>query len=74
MNGSDATGPLDAIQLVTVEEAATALRVSKMTVYRMAAEDEIEAIRVRGAIRIPLAAVTEYMAAHRNGQAPGDAA
>lgn len=59
-------------KLLTVREAAAALRVSKPTIYRWIANGELPAIRygqpraegdVRrgGAIRIPEAAVTAYL-------------
>lgn len=58
--------------LLTVREAAVALRVSKPTIYRWIANGELPAIRYGkpradgdarrgGAIRIPEAAVTAYL-------------
>ena len=70
MEGAESTGPLEAIQLARVGEAATALRVSKRTIYRMIREDELDAVRVRGRIRIPMPAIAEYIKAHTNGQSP----
>jgi excisionase family DNA binding protein len=48
--------------LYTVEEVATALRVSRMTVYRLLDAGEITYIRVGRTFRIPQVAVMEYVA------------
>jgi excisionase family DNA binding protein len=78
VENAETTGPLEAIQMATVGEAATALRVSKMSVYRLIHDGELEAIWVtRRSVRIPVTEITGYLAAHstahRNGHA-GDAA
>jgi excisionase family DNA binding protein len=43
--------------LATPHEAARALNVSRETVYRMAAAGQLQTVRVRGALRIPLSAL-----------------
>ena len=48
--------------LWTVEEVAASLRVTRATMYRIAAAGDIETVRVGGQIRITGAAVTEYIA------------
>jgi excisionase family DNA binding protein len=68
VEGEESTGPLEAIQMADVGEAATALHVSKMTVYRLVWRGDLESHRVGRSIRIPHAAITAYLAAHRNGQ------
>ncbi|MFG3510304.1 helix-turn-helix domain-containing protein [Streptomyces sp. NPDC047821] len=46
---------------LTVEEAASVLRVSKMTVYRMVNAGVLPAIRVGRSFRVSAEAVREYM-------------
>jgi excisionase family DNA binding protein len=55
-------------QFITVAEAASLLRVSKMTVYRLCHSGELEAIRVGRSFRIPALALTAYI----NGSAIGE--
>ena len=74
MEGEDPTGPLDAVRMVDVAEAAQLMKMSERSVRRMYRSGEIDFVRVRRrSVRIPLAAITAYLAAHRNGQS-GDAA
>ena len=47
--------------MLTVEEAAQYLRVSRKTIYRLIATGELDCIRVRGAIRIPRQAIDSYI-------------
>jgi excisionase family DNA binding protein len=47
--------------LWTVTEVASALRVSKMTIYRMMHSGELPHVRVSGSYRIPDEAVQELM-------------
>jgi excisionase family DNA binding protein len=53
--------------LLTVTEVATALRVSKMTVYRLVTQGDIDSIRAGKSIRILKAALTRYLNATRVG-------
>lgn len=59
---------------LTVEEVADQLRVSKMTVYRLVSERKLAAIQFGGGgkrtIRIPAAAMQEFVAANWVGDAP----
>ena len=48
---------------LTVAEVALIMRVSKMTVYRLVHDGELEAIRVGRSFRIPEAAVNQYLRA-----------
>jgi excisionase family DNA binding protein len=51
---NDTPGPRDpAPALWTVTEVASALRVSKMTIYRMVHSGELAHIRIGGSYRIP---------------------
>lgn len=50
------------VQLWTVAEVADALRVSKMTVYRLVHVGELEALRVGRSFRVPVGAVERYVA------------
>jgi excisionase family DNA binding protein len=49
--------------VLTVAEVAGALRVSKMTVYRLVHSGAMDALRIGGAIRVPEAALANYLAA-----------
>lgn len=53
---------LPQVQYLTVDEVATALRLSKMTVYRLLHAGTIPSIRVGRAFRIPARAFAEYLA------------
>lgn len=46
---------------LTVAEVATQMRVSKMTVYRLVHNGQLEAIRVGRSFRVPEKAVEEYL-------------
>ena len=46
-------GPLDSLTFWTAAEAAALLRVSKMTIHRLAHSDELDAIRFGRSFRIP---------------------
>ncbi len=60
--GSRPSGmPLDNVRFLTVAEAASIMRVSKMTVYRLVHAGELEAIRVGRSFRIPEAAIDVYL-------------
>ena len=53
------TGP--ALNLLTVAEVATLLRVSKMSVYRLIHAGELEAVRFGRSFRVPAGAVDAYL-------------
>ncbi|ALX03755.1 MULTISPECIES: helix-turn-helix domain-containing protein [Aeromicrobium] len=46
---------------LTVAEVAAQMRVSKMTVYRLVHNGELEALRVGRSFRVPEQAVREYL-------------
>jgi excisionase family DNA binding protein len=46
---------------LTVAEVATAMRVSKMTVYRLVHSGELPAVRVGRSFRVPESAVDDYL-------------
>lgn len=48
-------------QVITVEEAATAMNVSKGSVYNLIRRDELEHIRIGKLIRIPITALSAYL-------------
>jgi excisionase family DNA binding protein len=48
-----------------VDAVAAALAVSKDTVRRMIKEGSLSAVKIRGAIRIPETALTDYLATHK---------
>ncbi len=48
-------------QFLTVAEVAAAMRVSKMTVYRLVHNGEMPAVRVGRSFRVPEDAVHEYL-------------
>ncbi len=53
--------PLGEVKFLTVAEAATAMRVSKMTVYRLVNSGHLQAIRVGRSFRVPEPAVEAYL-------------
>lgn len=57
----DGTGPLDEVRFLTVAEVAAAMRVSKMTVYRLVHAGTLPAIQVGRSFRIPERAVHDYL-------------
>ncbi len=50
-----------ALNLRTVAEVATLLRVSKMSVYRLIHNGELEAVRFGRTFRVPQQAVDRYL-------------
>jgi len=54
-------------ELVTVNEAASTLRVSKSTVYRLIRSGELPALQVGRAFRIPRRALAQYVSAAIRG-------
>jgi excisionase family DNA binding protein len=52
---------LEAITLLTIAEVAVIMRVSKMTVYRLVHNGDLEAVRVGRSFRVPEKAVTDYL-------------
>ncbi|MDI3390533.1 helix-turn-helix domain-containing protein [Streptomyces sp. B-S-A8] len=53
--------PLSEVQFLTVAEVASAMRVSKMTVYRLVHSGHLPAIRVGRSFRVPENSVHEYL-------------
>lgn len=49
------------VQFLTVAEVADAMRVSKMTVYRLVHAGELPAVRVGKSFRVPQDALTTYL-------------
>jgi excisionase family DNA binding protein len=49
------------LNLLTVAEVASLLRVSKMSVYRLIHSGELEAVRFGRSFRVPNAAVDAYL-------------
>jgi excisionase family DNA binding protein len=52
---------LSEVSFLTVAEVATAMRVSKMTVYRLVHGGDLPAVRVGRSFRVPQDAVNEYL-------------
>lgn len=59
--GSTPGQPLGEVRFLTVAEVATAMRVSKMTVYRLVHAGTLPAVQVGRSFRIPENAVHEYL-------------
>jgi excisionase family DNA binding protein len=55
---------------LTVAEVAEAMRVSKMTVYRLVHAGELPAVRFGRSYRVPEKAVQEYLVADRHAASP----
>jgi excisionase family DNA binding protein len=53
--------PLAEVRFLTVAEVAAAMRVSKMTVYRLVHSGELPAVRVGRSFRVPERAVHDYL-------------
>ena len=53
--------PLGEVRFLTVAEVASAMRVSKMTVYRLVHSGELPAVRVGRSFRVPEQAVHGYL-------------
>ncbi len=53
--------PLAEVKVLTVAAAATGMRVSKMTVYRLVHDGELPAVRVGRSFRVPEQAVRDYL-------------
>jgi excisionase family DNA binding protein len=60
-DGAVVPGPMADVTFLTVAEVASALRVSKMTVYRLVHSGELPAARVGRSFRVPQQAVQEYL-------------
>ncbi|HEU0214163.1 MAG TPA: helix-turn-helix domain-containing protein [Jiangellaceae bacterium] len=54
-------GGLGEVRFLTVAEVASAMRVSKMTVYRLVHAGTLPAIQVGRSFRIPEQAVSDYL-------------
>jgi excisionase family DNA binding protein len=52
---------LSEVKLLTVAEVAAALRVSRMTVYRLVHAGELAAVQVGRSYRVPEQAVDDYL-------------
>ncbi|MBA2772986.1 MAG: helix-turn-helix domain-containing protein [Nocardioidaceae bacterium] len=61
MAASTPGDPLSEVKFLTVAEVATAMRVSKMTVYRLVHAGELPAVRVGRSFRVTEEAVNEYL-------------
>jgi excisionase family DNA binding protein len=58
----EANVKIDAVgSLLTVKQVAAMLGVSSRTVWRMIAEGQLKAVRVRGCTRVYLQSVEEYL-------------
>jgi excisionase family DNA binding protein len=53
--------PLAEVRFLTVAEVASAMRVSKMTVYRLVHAGDLPAVRVGRSFRVPEQAVSDYL-------------
>ena len=58
-----ASNPLSEVKFLTVAEVASAMRVSKMTVYRLVHSGELPAVQIGRSFRVPEQAVHEYLRA-----------
>jgi excisionase family DNA binding protein len=58
---SSSERPLSEVRFLTVAEVAAAMRVSKMTVYRLVHSGELPAVRVGRSFRVPEHVVHDYL-------------
>ncbi|HYN74736.1 MAG TPA: helix-turn-helix domain-containing protein [Candidatus Limnocylindria bacterium] len=61
MAASSGDRPLSEVRFLTVAEVAAAMRVSKMTVYRLVHSGEMPAVQVGRSYRVPEQAVADYL-------------
>jgi excisionase family DNA binding protein len=61
MAGHSSGDDISDVTFMTVAEVAAAMRVSKMTVYRLVHGGELPAIRVGRSFRVPADAVNDYL-------------
>ena len=47
--------------LISIPEAASELRVSRSTIYRLAEEGAVQIVHVRGSARIPVRSIDAYV-------------
>lgn len=59
--GDSQPAPMSDVRFLTVAEVANALRVSKMTVYRLVHSGDLPAVRVGRSFRVPEQAVQAYL-------------
>ena len=59
--GTDPAATSESVELLTVNEVATTLRVSKMTVYRLIHAGQLPAIRVGQSLRLPRGSVDAFL-------------
>lgn len=55
--------------LLTISEVANVLRVSKMTIYRLVHDGQLQSMRIGKSLRVPMSALDAYLsqAADRTG-------
>jgi len=53
--------PLAEVRVLTVAEAASSMRGSKMTIYRLVHQGDLPAVRVGRSFRVPEQAVNDYL-------------
>jgi excisionase family DNA binding protein len=56
-------------QLLTITEVAQALRVSKMTIYRLVHDGQLQSMRIGKSLRIPVSALDGYLRKYSRGSA-----
>ena len=61
MSTKGQSGGLGEVRFLAVAEVASAMRVSKMTVYRLVHGGDLTAVRVGRSFRVPEHAVHEYL-------------
>jgi excisionase family DNA binding protein len=61
MAGQETGGSFSDLTFLTVAEVASAMRVSKMTVYRLVHAGDLPAVRVGRSFRVPRDAVDDYL-------------
>jgi excisionase family DNA binding protein len=61
MASRSSSDALSDVRFLTVAEVASAMRVSKMTVYRLVHSGELPAVRVGRSFRVPEDAVNDYL-------------
>jgi excisionase family DNA binding protein len=59
--GQDPLPDLPDVALLTADEVAAALRISRKLVYRLVRDGELASVRVGSSLRVPVAALRSYV-------------
>ena len=70
-DGARPTGEAGGISLLSVNEAAAALRIGRSKLYDLIAVGEIEVVHIGRCTRVPASSVRDFVERHRHNQRAG---